>query len=99
MVGITLAVVIMSPAAPTNSSVDPGSDNSHKRRGSEEARSLGLPRSMGSHHAHSSGDIGDKNVGREDSCFHFVDSESQDGAHEMSANKGVGLSFEHCFKH
>lgn len=36
MVGITLAVVIMSPAAPTNSSVDPGSDNSHKRRGSEE---------------------------------------------------------------
>lgn len=36
MVGITLALLTMNPVAPTNSSADPGSDNSHKRGGSEE---------------------------------------------------------------
>lgn len=43
MVGTTLAT-LMSPAAPTNSSSDPGSDNSHKRDNSEgQLETWGFP--------------------------------------------------------
>ncbi|KAK2085203.1 hypothetical protein P7K49_036503 [Saguinus oedipus] len=76
----------MDLTVPTNFSSNPVTDDNSHKSSSSEGELGDCP--VDSHQDHSSGDIRDKHVRKEDSCVNIINSEALDGAHETSGDVG-----------